>query len=192
MMPKTFLTTFFLCASLAANAPGAYALEWALNKQLSRIGFEIVSPEGSLAGSFEQFEAEIRFDPEFPDMTDIRARVDMYTVTTGNAQIDDALRSAAWFDTQTYPAAGFRARSLAPGADGAGYTLQGDLTIRGISHPVSLPVTYSIDQGDARVTGELAINRQAFGVGAESDLAGRTPGDVVIIRLDIVATRLDN
>ena len=58
MMPKTLLTSAALFATLSIPHP-ARALEWALNKEQSRITFEMVAPDGSLTGQFEQFEAEI-------------------------------------------------------------------------------------------------------------------------------------
>ena len=192
IMPKSLLMPVLMALTLFFT-PHAGALEWALNKEQSRITFEMVSADGSLTCSFGQFEAEIRFDPDFLDLTEIRVVIDINTVSTGNPALDDELRSPPWFDTQTYPAAGFRATSLVRGASGNSYTLNGNLTIRGISHPVSFPVTIDIEQGDARMIGETAIDRQAFGIGADASLGGaNAPGDLVIIRLDIVATRLDN
>lgn len=186
------LVAILLCAVFLASAPNAGAQEWALNKQQSRITFEIISPNGSVSGAFGQFEAEIRFDPEYLDVTDIRAAVDMNTVSTGNPQLDDALRGPSWFDTQTYPAAAFRTTALNEGDTDENFTVQGDLTIRGVSRPVVIPINFTVSQGDATVSGETAINRHDFGVGSDSSISGQAPGDLVIIRLNIVATRLDN
>ena len=187
IMPRALLSSVLLFATLSFMHQ-AQALEWALNKQQSRISFEMVASDGSLAGQFEQFEAEIRFDPDYLDITEIRAAVDMNTVVTGNPSYDDMLRGPQWLDTQTYPAAGFVVTSLNAGSADGQYMVQGNLTIRGVSAPVSLPVSVSIDKGDARVTGETVIDRQSFGVGAD----GSAPGDIVIIRIDLLATRLDN
>lgn len=187
-MLKTFLPSLLLAATLIF-ADHAQALEWALNKQQSRITFEMVAADGSLSGQFEQFEAEIRFDPDYLNITEIRAAVDMNTVSTGNSSFDEMLRSPQWFDTQTYPAAGFEATELHKGASDGQYILQGNLTVRGVSAPVSIPVSISIAQGDARVTGETIIDRNAFGLGVGAQTA---PGDIVVIRIDLLATRLDN
>jgi polyisoprenoid-binding protein YceI len=192
MIQKASLAPLICLIALILWIPGAHAQEWALNKQQSQITFEIISADTSVAGSFGQFEAEIRFDPEYLDVTDIRAAVDMNTVRTGDAQLDDALRSSPWFDTQSYPAAAFRTTALEEGDNENSYIVQGNLTIRGISRPVSIPVGFSVHQGDATVTGEIAINRQEFGIGADNALKGQASGDLVIIRLKLVTTRLDN
>jgi len=187
-MLKALLTSLALVAALTFTNP-AQALEWALNKGGSRITFEMIAADGSLTGQFEQFEAEIRFDPDYLDITEISAAVDMNTVSTGNPSYDDMLRGPQWFDTQTYPAAGFTATALQESAADGQYALQGNLTIRGVSAPIAIPVTIRIERGDAHVTGETAIDRQSFGLGADAQDA---PGDIVIIRLDLLATHLDN
>lgn len=187
-MLKSLLSLLALIATLTF-VNHAQALEWALNKQKSRITFEMVEANGSLSGQFEQFEAEINFDPDYLDITEIRAAVDMNTVSTGTSSYDEMLRSPQWFDTQTYPAAGFAATALHKGETDDQYILQGNLTIRGVSAPVSIPVTIRVAQGDARVTGETVIDRNAFGLGADTQAA---PGDIVIIRIDLLATSLDN
>ncbi|HKJ62609.1 MAG TPA: YceI family protein [Hyphomicrobiales bacterium] len=188
IMLKALLTSLALVAALTFTNP-AQALEWALNKGGSRITFEMIAADGSLTGQFEQFEAEIRFDPDYLDITEISAAVDMNTVSTGNPSYDDMLRGPQWFDTQTYPAAGFTATALQESAADGQYALQGNLTIRGVSAPIAIPVTIRIERGDAHVTGETAIDRQSFGLGADAQDA---PGDIVIIRLDLLATHLDN
>jgi polyisoprenoid-binding protein YceI len=188
MMLKAFLTSAALFGALSFPHQ-ASALEWALNKEQSRLTFEIVAPEGSLAGHFEQFEAEIRFDPDFLDITEIRAVIDMNTVATGNPSSDEMLRGPQWLDTQTYPAAGFVLTSLSKGEAEGQYNVQGNLTIRGVSAPVSLPVSVSIDRGDARITGETVIDRHAFGIGADSS---GSQGGMVVIKIDLLTTSLDN
>ena len=189
IMLKNLVTSAVLLATLSF-AHHAQALEWALDKGQSRITFEMVAPDGSLTGQFEQFEAEIRFDPDYLDITEIRAAIDVNTIATGNSSYDEMLRSPQWLDTQTYPAAGFVLSVLHEGGADGQYMVQGNLTIRGVSAPVSIPVNIRIERGDARVTGETVIDRRSFGIGADG-VAG-APGDIVIIRIDLLATSLVN
>jgi polyisoprenoid-binding protein YceI len=191
IMLKASLTSAVLFATLSF-AHHAQALEWALNKEQSRITFEMIAPDGSLTGQFEQFEAEIRFDPDYLDITEIRAAIDMNTVVTGNPSYDEMLRGPQWLDTQTYPAAGFVVTSLNEGGTDGQYMAQGNLTIRGVSAPVSLPVSVSIDKGDARITGETVIDRNSFGIGADGSGGQGSQGDIVVIKIDLLTTRLDN
>jgi polyisoprenoid-binding protein YceI len=70
--------------------------------------------------------------------------------------------------------------------------MTGDLTIKGNTKTVTIPFTLQIDQGEGAVVGEAAINRRNFGIGPDGPISGMIVGDLVKIRLDLVATRLDN
>jgi polyisoprenoid-binding protein YceI len=193
--PKKLHELFIPLAVLivfAAAALPASAQEWALNKDKSRISFEADVGGQILTGEFQQFEAELRFDPDHLDISEIAARIDINTVSTGQPQPDDALRSQEWFDAQTYPMAGFRATSIEPTGTGGMFMMTGDLTIKGNTKTVTIPFTLQIDQGEGAVVGEAAINRRNFGIGPDGPISGMIVGDLVKIRLDLVATRLDN
>jgi polyisoprenoid-binding protein YceI len=70
----------------------------------------------------------------------IDVRIDMTTVSSGDQARDDHLRSADFFDVEQHPEATFRSTSL--DLDGAHASLVGDLTIKGVTHPVRLDVDY--------------------------------------------------
>jgi polyisoprenoid-binding protein YceI len=188
---RLFIPLAVIMAFGAAALP-ASALEWALNKDKSRISFEADVGGQILTGEFQQFEAELRFDPDYLEISEIAARIDINTVSTGQPQADDALRSSEWFDAQTYPMAGFRATSIeATGGEGM-FMMTGDLTIKGKTTQVTIPFTLQVDQGEGAVVGEAAINRRNFGIGPNGPVSGMIVGDLVKIRLDLVATQLDN
>jgi cytochrome b561 len=170
----------------------AAAQEWALNKDRSKLTFEADAAGQTLTGEFQQFEAEIRFDPEHPDITEISAAIDVNTISTGQSQADDALRSAEWFDAQTYPAAGLKVSALKPGNVEGRYTLEGTLIIKGKARPISMPITVATDMGEATVKGETVINRLDFGIGPSGPVSGKVIGNQVKVRFDISATSLDN
>lgn len=178
--------------AFAATVLPASAQEWALNKDKSRISFEADVGGQVLTGEFQQFEAELRFDPDHLDISEIAARIDINTVSTGQTQADDALRSREWFDAQTYPMAGFRATSIEAAATEGMFMMTGDLTIKGNTNEVTIPFTLKVDQGEGTVVGEAAINRRNFGIGPNGPVSNVVVGDLVKIRLDLVATRLDN
>jgi polyisoprenoid-binding protein YceI len=187
MMPLAVIG-FFGTGTLPAAAQ-----EWALNKDRSKLIFEADAGGGQmLTGEFQQFEAEIRFDPEHLDITEINAAIDINTISTGQPQTDDALRSAEWFDAQTYPAAGLKVSALKPGSAEGRYTLEGTLIIKGKARPISMPITVAIDLGEATVKGETVINRLDFGIGPSGPVAGKVIGNQVRVRFNISATSLDN
>jgi polyisoprenoid-binding protein YceI len=186
MMPLAVIG-FFGTGTLPAAAQ-----EWALNKDRSKLTFEADAAGQILTGEFQQFEAEIRFDPEHPDITEISAAIDVNTISTGQSQADDALRSPEWLDAQTYPAAGLKVSALKPGSAEGRYTLEGTLIIKGKARPISMPITVAIDLGEATVKGETVINRLDFGIGPSGPVAGKVIGNQVRVRFNISATSLDN
>jgi polyisoprenoid-binding protein YceI len=183
---------FALMAVLTASAPPAAAQEWATNKNKSRLTFEVDAGGKVVTGEFEQFRAEIHFDPDYLEIAEIAAAIDTNTISTGYPKVDAGLMNREWFDTQTYPSAGFRAKSVMAGDADGSYIMEGELTIKGNTRPVTIPFSLAIDQGEATVTGETAISRSDFGIGPNGPVSGVVIGDIVKIRLDLVATRLDN
>lgn len=182
-------------ALLSLSAVGAFpaaAQEWAIDKAKSRITFEADAGGQTITGEFQQFEAEIRFDPNYLDIAEIAAAVDVNTVSTGQSQVDAALLGKDWFDAQTYPAVAFRAVSVKRGGGDGAYVMQGNLTIKGSTEPMTLPFTLAVDLGEARVRGEVSINRSNFRIGPTGPVSGLAIGDKVRVKLDIAATRLDN
>lgn len=198
MVPRFLrIARLLLCLALPAMAfilsssPSA-AQGWAINNGKSRLTFEAEAGGQTVIGEFKQFRAEIRFDPEVLDITEISAAIDTNSVSTGQSQVDDALLSKDWFDAQTYPTAGFAATAIKEGDEDGSYVLDGNLTIKGNRKPVTIPFTLQIDQGEGTVSGETTINRRDFGLGPDGPVSGLTIGDRVKLKLDLIATRLDN
>ncbi len=182
----------FACAALLASALPAAAQEWAIDKSLSKISFEASAGGQTIAGEFKQYRAEIHFDPDDPDSAEVSAAIDMNNVATGQEQVDNALLGKEWFDTQTYPTAGFRARSIKAGSAPGEYVIEATITIKDNEKDLALPFRLSVDDGEATVKGETAIKRSDFGIGPAGPVSGMVIGDVVTIKLDLTAKRLDN
>ncbi|MFI8889803.1 YceI family protein [Streptomyces paradoxus] len=91
-------------------------------------------------GRFERFEGGIRIAP---DMTDSRVhvRIDASSITTGNSTRDNHLRSADFLDVERFPHIDFTSTRFAY-RGGSKWTLQGSLTMHGVSRSVALDTTY--------------------------------------------------
>ncbi|WP_033307593.1 YceI family protein [Streptomyces iakyrus] len=91
-------------------------------------------------GRFERFEGGIRIAP---DMTDSRVhvRIDASSITTGNSTRDNHLRSADFLDVERFPHIDFTSARFAY-RGGSKWTLQGSLTMHGVSRSVALDTTY--------------------------------------------------
>jgi cytochrome b561/polyisoprenoid-binding protein YceI len=181
----------FIAGTLGlGGVPHARATEWGVNPQKSQVGFEAYGSGYTAKGTFGRFKTDIEFDPDTPEQTSIKVSLDMHSVATGTADVDSTLQSADYFDPAKYPTAEFVARGAKPDGEGK-YVLNGRLTLKGVTKPVSLPFSIDIKSGTATVKAETKINRLDFGVGPES-VAGLAIDKDVLLKIDLTALRLDN
>jgi polyisoprenoid-binding protein YceI len=122
--------------------------------------------------------------------------VEVASVDTGDARLDDHLRSAEFFDAANHPQITFGSRRII--AEGGSYDIPGTLTIKGVSQDVSLiGRLLAPAPGDGtdtiRIVAEATINRHAFGIQAPRgyELFGLLAGAHVKIRLLVVAVSDD-
>ncbi len=155
-------------------------------------------------GHFKNVKGRLDFDPEAPALASVETHIDGATLWTGEPQRDAHLRSADFLDVETYPTITFRSRTvdvLAPQE----FRVHGDLTVRGITKPVTLDTRYlgqwetpfwedGVDKGPmirAGFTATVVINRHDFGVSwnAVLDRGGVVVGDLVHVTIDVEAIR---
>jgi len=148
--------------------PGYIAGTWDLDPVHSHIGFTARHMMVSkVRGRFERFQGQVvtAADPLKSSATVI---VDMTSVTTGNQTRDDDLRSDNFFAADIHPVMTFR--SVGIRRHGQDFVLDGELTVRGATRPVSLRFEingFATDpDGDVRAGFSAAgeINRIDFGV----------------------------
>ncbi len=117
-----------------------------------------------------------------PQASSVEATIDVAAVESGDPKRDEHLRSADFFDTENHRHATFRSTSVEDHGDGE-FTLHGDLTIRGVTRPVSLHGEYLGTQdspwGDTRIGfgAETEVSRKDWGL--EWNVALETGGVVV-------------
>jgi polyisoprenoid-binding protein YceI len=169
-------------------APG----HWALDKNHSGVFF-VVRHLGlsNVRGRFDDFEATLDIGSTL-DAVAVTAQVELSSVDTNNKDRDAHLRSTDFFDTEHHRAMTFRSTSIT--GSGESYELAGDLTIAGITKPVTFDVEFNgteVFPGDqsthAGFTATGKITRSDFGIdfgifaGAEKLMLG----DKVKIELDL-------
>jgi polyisoprenoid-binding protein YceI len=176
--------------SQAVEIPGYVAGTWDLDPVHSTIGFVarhlMVS---KVRGRFTQFEAQVVTAPN-PLGSSATATIDLSSVDTGNETRDNDLRSQNFFDVATHPQMTFRSTGIRP--DDGNFIVDGELTIRGVTRPVSLavevngfgPDPFGGTRAGFSATGE--INRMDFGVSFQAQV----PGGVMVgerIQIEIEA-----
>ena len=133
----------------------------------------------TVRGHFAEVATTADIDPGRPETSSVGATIQAASIRTNNQTRDDDLRSANFLDTGKYPVITFTSTSVQPAGPDQ-YTLTGDLTIKGITRPVSLEVTRYGELNDPGMMGHRIsygargqINRTDFGVGTDMVLDGK-------------------
>ena len=93
-------------------------------------------------GLFPGLEAKLQFDPKVPAASLLDATVDMSSVDTMVAKLNEHMKAAAFFDVAKYPVATFKSTKITVTGPTTG-TIVGDLTLHGVTRPVTLEATFN-------------------------------------------------
>jgi len=125
---------------VAAAPEGAYVLDPAhasVNWSLSHSGLSMYTAR------FDDISGALDFDPNAPTASRLDIRIDPKSVSTGNAGWDNTLATEGkYFDSDAHPEIRFVSTASVKMTDTTG-TVTGDLTLRGVTKPVTLNVTYN-------------------------------------------------
>lgn len=170
---------------------------WLIDTTHSEIGFKVKHLViSTVSGKFTAFEGKLEAEKE--DFTDakITFSADVDSIHTGNEQRDGHLKSPDFFDAANHPKIEFVSTGVEH-KGGSDYTVTGDLTIRGTSHPITLNVefggTHPNFQGQIvagfEITGK--INRQDYGLkwSAVTEAGGIVVSDEVKLVLNVEAVK---
>ncbi|SCF24642.1 Polyisoprenoid-binding protein YceI [Micromonospora viridifaciens] len=175
------------------NIPGYTVGTWSINAAHSYVGFVVRHLMVSkVRGRFTQVSGEI-ITAEDPRLSSVSASIDLASIDTGNEARDEHVRSADFLDVASHPVMSFVSTAVRE-VDGE-FFLDGALTIRGVTRPVTLavdvPAFVTTNQG-ARKAGFSAtaeINRSDFGVSYNGPVpgGGMAISEKVQIELEIQA-----
>ena len=175
------------------DVPGYKAGTWVLDPSHSEVTFSVRHMMISkVRGTFGVKSATL-VAPENPLDAQVEASVDVTSVDTKDEGRDNHLRSGDFFDVENHPTMEFRSTG-ARIADGD-FLVDGDLTIRGITKPVSFEVDFGGFGSDpwgnykAGASAKAVINREDFGLtwNAALETGGVLVGKDVTINLDLQA-----
>ena len=147
----------------AQAAPETYEID----QSHSSIGFRIRHLV-KVSGQFDKFAGTVVYDEGNPAASSVEVTIDPASIDTNDAKRDGHLRSPDFFDVTTYPEMRFKSRAIK--IDGAKLSVEGDLTMHGVTRPVALSGEVGgIVQGPggakrAGFTVATTINREDFGV----------------------------
>ena len=153
---------------LMASCGSAMAGPWTVVPEGSSIGFSSEHAGDKFKGTFEKWDAKISFDPADLASSKAVVTVALASAKTGDATYDKTLPTADWFDVAKTPSGVFETTAFrAKGGDA--FEADGTLTIRGVAVPVVFAFTFKPDGDGAKLEGQAALKRIAFGIGKGSD-----------------------
>lgn len=173
-----------LAILLGVAAAGAAGSAYELERSQSRLEFVATQAGADFTGSFSEFAADIRFDPQQLDASRFDVRIDTGSVDTQDRDRDEIIRGPDLFDVTAYPQARYVAERFE--AADQGYVAHGELTLRGETREVPVQFTFERDGADARLHGSTTIERLDFGVGQGEWRDTEWVGNEVRIRFDLV------
>jgi polyisoprenoid-binding protein YceI len=150
---------------LAFALPGmALATDYTVQPSASQLGFSAMFQGESFDGHFRQWTAAIRYDPANLAGSAFDVKVTPASVQTGDNDRDSALPGQAFFDVAQYPEAHFVTSGFH--RNGSQVIADGKLTLRGVTRPLSLEVTFKPHAGGATLDVAGSVKRLDFGVGS--------------------------
>lgn len=175
----------------ATTIPGYRSGTWVLDPSHSEAAFSVRHMMISkVRGLFGTVNATITA-PENPLEASVEGTVDVATISTGEEGRDGHLRSPDFFDVENHPTISFRSSGIR--GEGEKLLVDGDLTIRGVSAPVTFDVEFGGIGTDpygnvkAGATAQTVIDREQYGLTWNTALesGGVLVGKDVTITLDL-------
>jgi len=146
----------------------------------------------TVRGRFSQFTGTGETNPD-GTLKSVEMTLDVASIDTNAAPRDEHLRSADFFDAATHPKITFRSTQIA--AQGADVTIRGDLTIRGVTRPVTLTGEFTAPMTDpwgstrAALAASAKLSRKEWGLtwNVALETGGFVVGDDVRITVEVEA-----
>lgn len=193
-----------LCLALAAPATRALAesapstatnpalTEWALDANHSRVGFSVPHLVISeVEGDLKHYKGKVLLDEKNLQNSQVEFTAESASIDTGNADRDKHLKSPDFFDTDKFPEIHFKSSKITKA--GKGYKLQGELTMHGVTKPVTLDAVVSEavtnpwgkQVRSVKITGQ--VKRQDYGMtwSKTMDKGGAVVGDQVSLNIKL-------
>lgn len=182
-----------LTTTSAAQATGTYALD----ASHSRLGF--VARHAMITkvrGSFDEFEGTGFFDADNPSASSFEVTIQAASIDTRSADRDSHLRSADFFDVETYPTLRFASTAVEQ-IDDATYRVTGDLTIKDVTKSIAFDLELTGTAVDPfqnqrlGLEGSVVVNRKDWNLtwNAALEAGGVLVSEKVTLEFEISAVK---
>ncbi|MEO6090754.1 MAG: YceI family protein [Umezawaea sp.] len=177
----------------AIQIPGYVTGTWAIDATHSAVSFSVRHLMVSkVRGSFRTFEGTL-VTAENPIESSVTATIDLSSIDTNNADRDNHIKSADFFEVEKYPTMTYRSTGVR--TDGDDFILDGELDLHGVVKNVPLklelngfgPDPYGGTRAGFSATTEISRNDFGIDIHMPLDGGGVVIGDKISISLDIEA-----
>ncbi len=168
---------------------------WTIDPTHTTVGFSARHlMAAKVRGSFKTFSGSIAIS-ESPESSSVSVSIDAASIDTGVADRDNHLRSPDFLDVESYRSLEFVSTAVRPVA--GGFEVDGTLTVRDITRPVTLQMRYAGVMADpwgnekAIFSASTTINREDFGLtwNAPLEAGGWLVGKDVQIEIEVQAAK---
>ncbi|HVU48965.1 MAG TPA: YceI family protein [Terracidiphilus sp.] len=189
-MRLKFLSFLLVCT---ASFAGAQTSTWVPDKAHSEVDFSIVHMSlSNVHGRFGGIGGAIQWDEADIAKSSVNITIDASSVDTGESARDSELKGSSFFGVDKFPTATFVSTGVTKGA--SGLTVNGNLTLHGVTKPVVLqvdgpngPVPGMDHKPHVGFSATTTINRRDFGIG--SGYPAAIVGDEVKLSIDLEAIK---
>jgi len=164
---------------LVEPAAGGTILAFSEDSAITWVGSKVTHRHD---GGFRVFEGEINLVNDDPTASSVSITIDMTSIWSDTEKLTGHLKSADFFEVETYPTATFTSTSIEVAE--SGYTMTGNFNLHGVEKSIRFPAEIDITDGNVTVGASFAIKRFDFGI-VYPGLADDLIRDEIAITLDL-------
>ena len=167
-------------------------MNWEIDSNHSQVSFSIrVLSVTTTRGHFNAFRGQLHLDEQDPANSWVEAEVAAASIDTHIKLRDAHLRSAKFFEVKQYPTITFQSTNVEH-IDGQHYQVTGNLTLHGVTRPITFDVEYPGQNTKmdtrAALTAKAQINRNDFALGRGAGVQFAA-SPMVTIEIDLTAVQ---
>jgi len=186
-----------LAAALAVASPTLATDTYQFDKAHTTVGFQVRHIVTNVGGKFQDFAGTIKVDRVKPESSSVEFTIQAASINTNDPKRDEHLKSPDFFDVANQPTITFKSTSVKPTGKDA-YDVAGNLTMRGVTKAITLPVTFLGEGkdpwGNEKIGFETAttLNRKDYGINWNKalDQGGLLVGDEVKVQISVEANKV--
>jgi polyisoprenoid-binding protein YceI len=186
-----------LAAAVAVASPALAAETYTFDKAHTTVGFQVRHIVTNVGGKFQDFAGTIQIDRAKPENSSVEFTIQAASINTNEPKRDEHLKSPDFFDVANNPTITFKSTSVKPTGKDA-FEVTGNLTMRGVTKQVTLPVTLLGEGkdpwGNEKIGFETGttINRKDYGINWNKalDAGGFLVADEVKVLISVEANKV--